>query len=217
MWNTIGGLRSPSLQRQSKFQDGEYEMTDNQQFPSPVSQSAYPPAAYGNFPPPPKKSANKIWVWVVIGIGVFCVCCAGLCIAGFALLVRSDIVERGPVSSVLDSYMKFMVAKDVTSAYALFSPHAQSQFPISNLQALVEGNNYLVFEGYQGLSFTSFAISVGFYTNTNQPQGEYAKVAGNISYQGGFQGMFNGTLEKVGGKWKLYGISVTAPPDKFKP
>lgn len=186
-------------------------MTDNQQFPSPVSQSAYPPAAYGNFPPPQKKSANKIWVWVVIVLGVFCVCCAGLCIAGFALLVRSDIVERGPVSSVLDSYMKFMDAKDVASAYALFSPHSQSQFPISNLQALVEGNNYLVFEGYQGLSFTSFVISFGIYTNTNQPQGEYAKVAGTISYQGGFQGMFNGTLEKVGGKWKLYVISVTAP------
>ncbi len=192
-------------------------MTDNQQLPSPISQSVYPPAAYGDFLTPPKKSNHKIWIWVVIAISVFCVCCASLCIAAVVLLARSDIVERGPVSSVLDSYMKFMEAKDVASAYALFSPHAQSQFPISNLQALVEGNNYVVFEGYQGLSFTSFVISFGFTTNTNQPQGEYAKVAGTITYQGGFQGLFNGTLEKVGGKWKLYGISVSAPPNKLRP
>jgi len=154
----------------------------------------------------PRKSHRKLWLVVGIVIGVI-VICGGI----FALMAGKVAVEKAPIESVLDSFMKCMVAKDVESAYALFSRSAQRQFPISDLQKLIEGNNYALFEGYQSLSVQGIEVTV----STNS--GTVATVSGTTRYDDGFQGTFNGDLEKVNGKWRLVGIHITVPPDKFQP
>src|SRR5690242_14482382 len=77
-------------------------------------------------PPAPKRSNKKIWILLgglIAMLGVCSVCCLALVAVG----VGKIMVERAPVESVLDAFMKTMEAKDVESAYALFSPRSQHQ------------------------------------------------------------------------------------------
>jgi hypothetical protein len=110
-----------------------------------------------------------------------------------------------------------MVAKDFESSYALFSPRMKRQIPIAKIQAMIEGNNYVLFEGYKSLSVEQLNINAVANTNPDLPQGTVAKVTGKIIYEGGIEGSFNATLEKVDGKWKLDGMYITVPPNKFNP
>jgi len=55
-----------------------------------------------------------------------------------------------------------MANKDAENAYALFSPRAQRQIPISKIQELLDGKNYFLFEGYQSLSVSNPNISAAF-------------------------------------------------------
>lgn len=113
--------------------------------------------------------------------------------------------------------MQYMEAKDYKSAYALLSPRAQRQYPLSNIKQFTEGNYYVLYEGYQSFSVQSINISLTVNPDENLPQGTVAEVSGTITYEGNFQGTFNGTLEKVGDFWKIYGIFVNVSPDKFGP
>ena len=165
-------------------------------------------------PTQPKKSNKKLWLVAALAIGALCLASI-VCVAVAALGVGKVALEKAPVQSVLDSYMQFMVEKDFESAYTLFSSRAQRQVPISKLQEMTEGNNYILFEGYESLSVQNLNISAAANTNQDAPQGTVAKVTGIISYEGGIQGGFNGTLEKEDGQWRIDGIFVTVPPNKF--
>ncbi len=192
-------------------------MTDDLQQPLPDTepQPENPPIAKEIISPRPKKSNKYLWIiGIVVAIVGFCVCSI-ICVAGAVLGIEKAFVEQALVESVLDYYMKCMEAKDVESAFALFSPRAQRQFPVSKLQELIEGNNYVIFEGYQKLSVQSLNISAAVNTNPDLPQGTVAKVTGIISYEDNFQGTFNGTLENVDGNWRIDGMSVIVPPNKI--
>ena len=190
-------------------------MTDElQQAPS---QQEIPPAPQVSAPPlvAPQKSNKKLWIIVGVVLVVLCLCSIA-CGAIFGTSLYKVYTEKAPVESVLDNYMRSMADKDVESAYALFSPRAQRQIPISEIEKLLEGNNYILFEGYQSLSVSNLNISAVANTNPDVPQGTVAKVTGMISFEGNIQGSFNGTLEKVDGVWMIDGIYITVPPDKIK-
>jgi hypothetical protein len=194
-------------------------MTDELQQSSTEHQQENTPVSSDVISSLPQKSNKNLWVIVGIAIAVLC-CCSIICIVAIGLGVVGGskvAAEKAPIESVLDSYMKYMAAKDFESAYALFSPRAQRQFPISKIKELLDGNNYMVFEGYQSLSVNNLNISAAANTNPNIPQGTVAKVTGTVTYEGGIQGTFNGTLEKVNEKWQIDGIFVNVPPSKFKP
>lgn len=191
-------------------------MTDNLPQPLLQSQPENPPVTSDVISPPAKKSKKNLWIILGVALGALCLGSI-ICVAVIALGAGKVAVEKAPIEAILDSYMKYMVAKDTESAYALFSPRAQRQFPTSKIQELIEGNNYIIFEGYQSLSVQSLNISVAAYTNPDVPQGTVAKVTGIIAYENGIQGTFNGTLEKVEGKWQLDGIFVSVPPNKLQP
>jgi hypothetical protein len=163
----------------------------------------------------PKKSNNYLWIIVGIVVAVICICSI-LCVAIIGVGGVKTYAEKAPIESVLDSYMRYMVDKDADSAYALFSPRVQRQIPISKVQEMLEGNNYMLFEGYQSLSVSNLNISATANTNPDFPQGTVAKVTGNIKFDDAIQGSFDGTLEKVNGTWMIYGINVTVPPSKIK-
>ncbi len=189
-------------------------MTDELQQPLPQqeNQPAPPPDSIS---PQPKKSSKNIWIIVGVVISILCICSIA-CVALFGTGMYKVFTEKAPVETVLDAYMQHMANKDADSAYALFSPRAQRQIPISNVEEMLEGNNYFLFEGYQSLSVSNLTISAATNTNPDMPQGTVAKVAGVIIYDGGIQGTFNGVLEKVGDEWMIHNINVTVPPSKIK-
>lgn len=168
-----------------------------------------------SIPPQPQRSKRNIWIISGAVVGVLCLCSI-VCIAVFGASMYKVYTERAPIEAVLDAYMGHMANQDADHAYALFSPRAQRQIPLAEVQAMLEGNNYFLFEGYRSLSVTNINISAAVNTNPDLPQGTVAEVTGVITYEGDIQGSFNGVLEKVGGQWMIDGIYVTVPPSKFK-
>ncbi len=203
-------------------EDGIHNMGDNFQPPAQETHSEIPPMApQAALQPTPKPNKN-LWIIAVAAAGLLCMCSVaclaaiGLGAAGVAGGIVAVFAERAPVEAVLDAYMQAMAAKDVTVAYALFSPRAQRQIPISKFQEMVEGKNYGLFEGYRSLSVQNLNIGAFVNTNPDVPQGTVAKVTGDITYEGMIQGTFNAVLEKNQGVWKLDAMSVMVPPDKIK-
>jgi hypothetical protein len=166
--------------------------------------------------PTPKKSNKNLWIIAGVAIAVISICSV-ICIALVATGVGKILVEKAPVESVLDSFMKDMEAKDVKGAYALFSQRSQTQTPIADLEKMDQGNNYVLFEGYKSLSVQNINLTAAVNTNPKLPQGTVATVVGTISYDGGFTGQIKAVLEKVDSTWKIFNITVTVPPDKFHP
>jgi hypothetical protein len=194
--------------------DGFQSMTYDLQQPLPEPNN--PPVSPVVISPPPKKSRKNLWI--ILGIAVSLLCFGSIiCVSVIAFGAGKVAAEKAPVEAILDSYMNYMAAKDPERAYALFSPRAQRQIPISEIQEWIEGNNYILFEGYQSLSVQNLNINFAINTNPDVPQGTVAEVTGIISYEHGIQGTFNGILEKVEGNWQIDGIFVNIPPDKFQP
>jgi len=195
----------------------------------PREQGESPVSEFVSSPPPPrenyyskplefkeKKNLKNLWIIAGIAIAVICICSV-ICLALVGTGVGKIMVERAPVESVLDTFMKDMVAKDVESAYALFSPRVQRQIPIDDVQKMIDGNNYVLFDGYKNLSVQNLNLTATANTNPDLPQGTVANVNGFIEYSDGFTGNFTATLEKVDGKWMIHRINITVPPDKFQP
>jgi hypothetical protein len=197
--------------------DGLNNMTDESQHVSPQQENPPLPQLQvpDSIPLQPQKSNKN--TWIIVGVAIIALClCSVICVAVFGTGLYKVYTEKAPVESVLDVYMQHMTNKDAESAYALFSPRARRQIPISKLQEMFEGNNYILFEDYKSLSVTNLNISASANTNPDLPQGTVAKVTGIIMFGGGFQGNFNGVLEKVNGEWMIDAMYVSVPPDKIK-
>jgi formylglycine-generating enzyme required for sulfatase activity len=188
------------------------QMTDEFQQLTPESQLQNLPGAPGVVSPQPRRSMRKLWRILGVVAGILL-----LFAIADVFILRTVTAEKAPVGFVLDSYMKSMAAKDVDSAYALFSARAQRQIPISQLQDLIEGNTSVVFEGYQSLAVQNLKVSRATNADPDVPQGTVAEVDGAVTYEDGTQGTFNGVLEKVDGKWQIDGIHVTVPSGKLQP
>ena len=187
-------------------------MTNELQQPSLESSEGLPIAS-DVISPQPKKSNKNLWIILGVIAVVLSCCVTILAVAGLGLVKTKT--EKAPIESVLDSYMKYMEAKDAESAYALFSPRTQRNVPISKMEELLEGNNYFLFKDYQSISVQNLNISTVVNNNPDNPQGIVAKVTGTIEYEGGIQGTFNSTLERVEKKWRIDIIYITIPPDKM--
>jgi len=192
-------------------------MTEETQLPTSEPVVPTPPVSDA-IPESPKKSNRPLWVILaVVATVVVCCLCIMLCMGTVGAGLWKASAEIKPVQAVLDAYMKAMAARDVDSAYDLFSPRGQKAATLAKLREMLQGNNYVLFENYESLTIVNFNISAAANTDPNAPQGTVAKVEGKITYSDGFQGSFNGTLEKVDGTWKIYGIFITVPPNKIQP
>lgn len=166
--------------------------------------------------PPSQAEKPKRNLKLIFGIAAIVVCSCltiGGAIVATGLNKVSD--EKAPIEAVLDDFMRDMVAEDVEAALELFSPRAQRQFSKTDLDALLEGNNYVLFEGYQSLMIGNLNIKAVANTNPDVPQGTVAEVSGIITYENDFSGRFVATLEKDDGDWFLFFINITVPPDKL--
>jgi hypothetical protein len=163
--------------------------------------------------PQPPKSKRNTWILAGAVVSILCLCSI-VCVAVFGAGMFNVFKQKAPVESVLDAYMGHMANKDASSAYALFTPRAQRQIPFSEIQDLLKGNNYFLFEGYQSLSVDNINISATVNPDPDVPQGIVAEVTGTITYEGDVQGTFEGVLEKVGEEWMIDGMYVVIPPSK---
>ncbi len=181
-------------------------MTEPQQDNTPIMSDALSPRR--------KKTNRNFWLIFSVATIVIC-CCSIICLILFVFGQGDNTnlaSENEPVQPILDSYMKSMVLRDTESAYALFSPRAQKQFTISNLQELREGDSYMTFEGYQNLTVIQLRIYEIPETDPDSPQGIVATATGLITYEDGAQRDFKSVLEKVEGKWKIDNIYISLLP-----
>ena len=147
------------------------------------------------------------------GVSVLCVLLIALTIGRAVLSIST---EQTAITPVLDRFMQTMTQRDANTAYRLFSSRAQRQTPIADLSKLLDGPNYVLFDGYQSISIDSTKITNAITTNADEPQGTVANVSGKVAYTGGVTGNFRATLEKENGDWRLFFINVTVPPEKMK-
>lgn len=116
---------------------------------------------------------------------------------------------------LVDAYMRAMSNKDVPQAYALFSTHLQQVYSLSDVEGLLQGNNYGLFEGYESIEVDTVTVTSGFSTNPAVPM-TVAQVKGTVSYQGGVQGTFEANMELEDGQWRLSKVWIVVPPEKLQ-
>lgn len=66
--------------------------------------------------------------------------------------------------------------------------------PLFDLDTMLEGNNYFLFDGDQSASVENVNINMAFYSDPGVPQGTVAEVSGIIAH-GGYTGRFEAVLE----------------------
>jgi hypothetical protein len=165
---------------------------------------------------PPAKSRRTLWIILgsVSGILVLCIVLAALLIGRSILSIST---EQAAVTPVIDRFMHAMTQHDAQAAYRLFSSRAQRQTPLADISTLLDGPNYVLFDGYQSVTVDTTNLTSSINTNPDVPQGSVATVSGTVAYTGGVTGSFRATLEKEDGDWRLFFINVTVPPSKMQP
>lgn len=169
-------------------------------------------------PTPARPNRSKGWILAAVGLGVIalaCVCVSAvvLTVGGTGLKIATD---KPKIEAVLDGFMSAMAEGDTQAAFDLFAPRAQGQMTVSDLDAMLEGNNAALFSGYRSVTVDSFNLTAAANTNPNVPQGTVAQIVGTLTYAGGIQGRIEATLEEDQGKWGLFFVNVTVPPEKIQ-
>lgn len=164
---------------------------------------------------PSNKSRRNVLVIVGVLAATLCLCIGACVIIAGSGMVRAAL-ERDDVEQVIYEFMSAMARRDTDAAYALFSTRAQRHVSLSQIEELLEGNNFVLFDGYQSASVMNLNLSAAFNTNPDLPQGTVAKVNGVVTYEGGYTGSFNAMLEQEKGEWRLFNIHVTVPPNKLE-
>jgi hypothetical protein len=185
-----------------------------QPIPTPV------PAGTGTTAAPSPRVAKKSNrnVLIIAGVLLVLTClCVGIAGTGIGVSMRELLTERPKVESVIDDYLNAMADQDARRAYALMSTRAKRYVPLADIEIGLQGNNYVVFEGYRSLEVIDFTITLSSDPDPDMPQGVVAEVQGMISYTDSFTGDFYAILEKEGDEWRIHGINVNVPPDKFGP
>jgi hypothetical protein len=159
-----------------------------------------------NIPPKSQKS-NKIF-WKSLGTIIVLTCVISILYIAFVTIEKRRVAaEKAQIESVLDSYMKSMLSRNYQSAYALFSPSAQEQLSVSDING---GDDFFLFQEYKSLSVENMQIDTYESTNSDGLPITAATVDGTIFfYHDTYVGKFDGIIEKVGELWKIHSISLS--------
>ena len=138
-----------------------------------------------------KKPRRSIWLILGVIAGVVLLCLA-IVITNVIISSKKTAVEEAAITSILDNYMKYMVARDVENAYALFSPEFKEVFSLSDIEGLTKGQTYELFEGYQSLFIQVSRFST--VVSTEKTMRDVARISGTITYEGNIQGVFEASF-----------------------
>lgn len=145
---------------------------------------------------------------VVGALCLFSVTVYGGCFASFF----SSASEMTSATPLVEKYMRLMAAHNSAAAESLFSQEIDPYDTKRELDAMLRGPNYVLFEGYRSLNSEggSFFHRQGCLTNTST-----LNVQGPISYEDGTVGHFTAQMVRERDAWALLGVSVVVPPAKI--
>lgn len=118
------------------------------------------------------------------------------------------------ITEVLDAYMRAMAGKDIAQAYDLMSSRAKGVYSLSDVQQLVEGTDFALFEGYQSVAVGRVSVIRRVNTNPSAPTVS-AQASGVITYAGGVEGTFEAGFDQENSQWRLSKVWIVVPPEKF--
>lgn len=159
---------------------------------------------------------NNYMRMAIFGVPILGILCAGVCFALFGYSLITSISQRDDMAKTIDEFFKAMVAQDVDQASSLFSDRLNTQELFSNLQKSLDGTNFASYEDYVSLEIQNLSMGPVVNTNMNEPQGMRAHVEGTVTYSEGYLGTFQAVLGQENGKWKLFSINITVPPQKIE-
>lgn len=165
-----------------------------------------------------EKEVNKRrWIlWGAAALIIIVVLCCGGGIWLFAKGMSSVINETPAVQDSLDQFMRTMESKDVDRAYAMFSTRAKRNIDKSQLEDMVDGLSFSIFQGYQEIQITNFYLNSVMNSNPDQAQGQVAEIEAIVIYANGFEGNLTATLEKEDGVWRMFDFNLVVPPEKYE-
>ncbi len=182
-------------------------------------QPALPPQPSADTPTafPIRRARRKVVITLGILLGLLCLCLT-LCAVTLGLGSAQATRERASVERVIDAFMRAMADKDVEKAYGLCSTRFRNEKTLADLEAVLQGNNFVVFSGYQGLRIdsTSAMASVNVLTGGGF-QSTVMSVRGTVTYDDGYTGTFEALVDREADAWRVSRINVVVPPDKFGP
>ena len=152
-----------------------------------------------------RRNRNLIIGAVVVGLAVLVGCC--MLVVSF---VKDFAGNIGTGNEVLTEFLQAMSEKDVDSAYALMSERAKVEVSRDDLQELVDGANFVLFDGFEDLTITST------HQRTTTNFGTYLEIEGIVLFEHEFRGSLEAIVHKEGEEWKITSVNVTVPPDKME-
>jgi len=158
------------------------------------------------------RKRSRTWLLIVISFAAVAVCVclslvALLFVAARAFITSAD--NQDDWLALSDAYMQSMAAKDVETAYQLFSQEARREMGQSEFAGLLEGPLFALFDGYEDLNIGSWQI------NLNYPEGKTVELTGYISYLENVEGRYEAILVEEDGQWKIYWFYVSVAPEKI--
>jgi hypothetical protein len=128
---------------------------------------------------------------------------------------RSVTDAQGAAEELADAYMRAMANRDAAQAHALLSSRAQAVYSIGDVEQLLQGGDYGLYEGYESAEVARVIVTSRLSTNPNVPK-TMAQVTGTINYQGGVTGTFEANMELEDGQWRLSKVWIVVPPEKLQ-
>jgi hypothetical protein len=158
------------------------------------------------------RKRSRMWLLIVISFGAVAVCVclslvALLFVAAGAFTTSAD--NQDDWLALSDAYMQAMAAKDVGTAYQLFSQEARREMGQSEFTGPLEGPLFALFDGYEDLDIGSWQINYYF------PEGKTVELTGYISYRENVEGSYEAILVEEDGQWKIHWFYVSVAPEKI--
>lgn len=124
--------------------------------------------------------------------------------------------QQSKIEALVDEYMVAMAGGNALGAYTLFSPRAQRQMTVTDIEQLTRGDAYLAFQEYQSAHVNSLVVRIVISTNPDSPQGFVAEITGSIGYDDRTEGSFAAVLERSASQWRLFNIRITPPLERLQ-
>lgn len=163
-----------------------------------------------------KNSKRRVFIRVVTLLILLSWVCGATGLAALFMDHGKSRNEQSAVLDVVDQYMRYMQVNNAEDAYNLLSLHQQQLISLNDLKAQLDGESHIPFEGYQSIRVKQINISSHMLSNFQFLPGLSAELICYVTYHGGLIGEITANLEKQDGQWKLSGIKIITPPDKFR-
>jgi hypothetical protein len=133
-------------------------------------------------------------------------------LGGWAVDLLTGSSQSKEATRVVERFMQLMLTKRAAAAESLFArPRGDPDDVHGQLQAMSQGLNYVLFDGYRALATDGYRVERTQYCVLNS---HTIALTGMVSYDDGSRGRFTATLTDDEGDWEILKINVIVPPSK---